>query len=355
MILIITSFTITYRERIREFEMLSSLGMSKSQRRKMCLKEGTIIGTIGIIIGIIVGYIISIFVINSLADIVSNYENYMSFEINHTTFSLNFPIGAILLTAIILYIIVFFATLLPLAKINRIDIISGINGNSKRKSKKKKVPFVVKKIFKQEGELAYRYTKNQKARHTSMVSSITVSVLIFLIINGIITNFLQNANKLTYDDYKLECQIDLVDGVINYLKENNLLKGYVVRTDALYLNKSNNSSYSDYQIEVPVNKISDVMTEILTGNKQADIGTTIIDFSNGSTNYDGEKYNFTVMPYYFDDETYKAILKMAGLDKLEENECILLNTQEVENSTYGDKFELTKYVPRRRNNNFCYK
>lgn len=44
--LIVTSFTITYRERIVEIESLTSLGMSKSQRRKMCLKEGTIIWAI---------------------------------------------------------------------------------------------------------------------------------------------------------------------------------------------------------------------------------------------------------------------------------------------------------------------
>ena len=44
--LIVTSFTITYRERIVEIEALTSLGMSKKQIRKMCLKEGTIIWAI---------------------------------------------------------------------------------------------------------------------------------------------------------------------------------------------------------------------------------------------------------------------------------------------------------------------
>ena len=46
--LIFTAFKITYRERIRDLEMLSSIGMSKSQIRKMCLKEGFIIATVRI-------------------------------------------------------------------------------------------------------------------------------------------------------------------------------------------------------------------------------------------------------------------------------------------------------------------
>lgn len=39
-------FMTTYRERIHELEILSSIGMSQFQKRKMCLKEGAIIATI---------------------------------------------------------------------------------------------------------------------------------------------------------------------------------------------------------------------------------------------------------------------------------------------------------------------
>ncbi len=49
-VVIYTTFKMSYGERIRELGILSSLGMNKKQRRNMLLKESFIIGTIGIII-----------------------------------------------------------------------------------------------------------------------------------------------------------------------------------------------------------------------------------------------------------------------------------------------------------------
>lgn len=41
-----TAFMITYRERLKELEKLTSIGMSETQQKIMCLKEGTIIATL---------------------------------------------------------------------------------------------------------------------------------------------------------------------------------------------------------------------------------------------------------------------------------------------------------------------
>ena len=57
--------------------------------------------------------------------------------------------------------------------------------------------------------------------------------------------------------------------------------------------------------------------------------------------------DFIFLPYYFKEKAYTEILKRAGISELKENECILLNSQQVESSTYGEKFEITKYEIRR--------
>ncbi len=317
--------------------MLSSLGMSKSQVRKMCLKEAGIISTIGIAIGVLFGYILSLFIVNMLSSTVNFYQRYLTLETIHATLIVNFPLYLILIVAITVYIIVFISALLPLRKMKKIDIISGIKGKNK-KAKYGKVPFIIDKFFKQEGILSYRYSKFQKARHGSMVITITISVAIFLIINGIIANFFKNANKMNYDDYKISASVGSVDKIINYLEENKLIDGYFVQNDAL-------SYYSDFRTEVPNEKISDVMLEILEKNKNT-IGV-VPSTEQNNTQYNGNSYRYTVIPYYFDEDAYNNILKMAGISELKENECILVNTQEVENSVYGNSFELTKYEARR--------
>lgn len=44
--LIISILNITYKERVKEIDMLSAIGMSNWQKKQMCLKEGGIITTI---------------------------------------------------------------------------------------------------------------------------------------------------------------------------------------------------------------------------------------------------------------------------------------------------------------------
>ncbi len=351
-VLILTSFTITYRERVTEFERLSSLGMSNRQRRMMCLKEGLIIGTFGIIIGILSGTIMSAFIINMVQKTFDNYIRYSMFtETIHTAFTMYFPLQTMITVGIIIYISVAIATILPLRKLKKIDIVSGIKGNRRKRLKNKKTPFVISKLFKQEGVLAYKYTKREKARHANMVTCITVSVLLFLIINGIVGNFLDNEDKLTYDDYKINCTIDLVDKVTNYLDEHNLARGYFIQTDALYFKEGTKTSYSDFKVEVPKEKISDVMLQLLNENKQSmGVGISFPDLDK--MYYSGESYNFTVLPYYFNEKAYNEILERVGLTELKENECILVNKRTVENSAFGDSVELTKYEKRGQYNCF---
>ena len=346
---LVISFAITYRERIKELEMLTSLGMSKSQRRKMCIKEGTIIWIIGVTIGIILGIILSEFVIRILAIIISNAGETLFFNESEVAFEMYLPTKIIAIIAAIMYVIVIISALLPLRKMKKIDIITGVRGINKKKRKTIKVPFIIRKTFKQEGELAYKYTKREKARHTSMVSSIAVSVALFLIVNGIIINFLQYNSKLTYDDYLIEGESpEKVEQIIDYLEQNGLINGYLAQTEAFQLTinqDSTRSSIFDLYINIPIDKLSDEMLEIL--GKDRSFIMTSTTYGEGENSNPENTQRFIFLPYYYNDEAYNEILKRAGISELKENECILLNTQQIENSAYGESFEITKYEVRR--------
>ena len=83
------------------------------------------------------------------------------------------------------------------------------------------------------------------------------------------------------------------------------------------------------------------MIELIEKNKNSMLTQ---DTSKVETEQSNETYEFTILPYYFNEEAYQEILKRVGVNELKENECILLNSQSIENSTYGNSFEITKYT-----------
>lgn len=261
------------------------------------------------------------------------------FEKSTVKFTMNFPTYLIGLIASIAYIIVCISILIPLRKIKNGNIINEVKGI--KKSKRKNTPFIIKKLFKQEGELAYQYTKREKARNITIVSSITISVCLFLIISGISVNFLKKAKSITYNDYVIDVPIEKDKEVIEYLKKNNLINGYFEQTKAFQLEKTIKSSYNGVFAKIPRDKISDNMIELIEKNKNSMLTQ---DTSKVETEQSNETYEFTILPYYFNEEAYQEILKRVGVNELKENECILLNSQSIENSTYGNSFEITKYT-----------
>ena len=60
-VMIYTSFKLTYSERIKELGVLSSLGMNIKQRKKLITIESDILAIIGIILGIVLGIFLSYF------------------------------------------------------------------------------------------------------------------------------------------------------------------------------------------------------------------------------------------------------------------------------------------------------
>lgn len=293
----------------------------------------------GILLGILIGFILSVSIIEVIGNIIEHMGEAFIFEKSTVKFTMNFPTYLIGLIASIAYIIVCISILIPLRKIKNGNIINEVKGI--KKSKRKNTPFIIKKLSKQEGELAYQYTKREKARNITIVSSITISVCLFLIISGISVNFLKKAKSITYNDYVIDVPIEKDKEVIEYLKKNNLINGYFEQTKAFQLEKTIKSSYNGVFAKIPRDKISDNMIELIEKNKNSMLTQ---DTSKVETEQSNETYEFTILPYYFNEEAYQEILKRVGVNELKENECILLNSQSIENSTYGNSFEITKYT-----------
>ncbi|MCI8965890.1 MAG: hypothetical protein HFJ43_06085, partial [Clostridia bacterium] len=69
-----------------------------------------------------------------------------------------FPVLPILIGILITYIITIISSLMPMRKINKISPIDAIRHTNEEdiKQKNMKTPRIISKVFKQEGELAYK-------------------------------------------------------------------------------------------------------------------------------------------------------------------------------------------------------
>ncbi len=304
--------------------------------------------TIGIIIGIILGIVLSYSLIqviqinlNNLADkwvslkLGKNYFDIVSDGIVQA--KLNISIPMIFLEIIIIYLVAFISSLLPMRKINKsnqIDTIRNAN-NIKIKTKTIKNSKTISRIFREEGVLAYKNIRREKAKYRTIVISLASSIILFLVISSLITNMFQETNDLLKEnkyDYSISSiKQNEIDEIIDLLNKDNLIKEYTAYATALTYNKINN-------IIIPENKISKSMKKAINSGVDLTIQSSILS--------DGSLKMSTYLQYVI-GTSYKEILKRAGIQELKQGEVIISNTINIENSKYGDKIKYTDFKMRR--------
>ena len=324
--------------------------MNKKQKKEMLLKESMILGAIGIVIGIIIGIFLSFILTQLLQTMLNNLaDNYISLNLGSKYFhiitngtvklKMNIPILVVGLTIVIIYLIVFISSMLPMRRVNKmsaIDAIRDIN-NKKIKRKSVKTPKFISKIFGGIGELAYKNIRHEKSKYRTIVISLTCSIVIFLVTSSFITNVFSDTDyKL--EEYKYEYHIsrvkkDEIDEIINYLNEDKLIKEYCILNSGASISNTN----IDY-IKVPENKITDSMKEA------ENEGLHLI--SQSKKLEDGSMQMFAYTEYMLGD-AYQDILNRAGVKELKENEVIITNTTKREHSKFGDVIQYTKFETRR--------
>ena len=256
-------------------------------------------------------------------------DNFYGFSINqNVTLKMSFSIFILILIITIVYIITFLSAMLPIKKSSKLNIINAIKNintyKNKIKPKTLKTPKFIQKVFGQEGELALKNIKFEKSNYKTIVISITTSIILFLTISGFINNLYKNINSEKYNDYLINVDYEMTDTVINYLKENNLIDNYFVTRDI-----------NDLILLAPEDKITNTTQNMIKNN--------IFSFVNM---YEG-KYEIKSYAHNLFGKANDEILKRANLENLKENECILINSKEIQNSKYGNKIDFTKYKVRR--------
>ena len=188
---IYNSFSIAISERKKQFGILNSIGATKSQIMKLVFLEGFLVSIVGIPIGLLSGTV----AIDIVFKVIKTFFKTSMFgELGlRVVFS---PIVLIISTLVIL-LTIFISAIIPAINAAKISPLEAIKNSSNLKVGKIKSSKLVKKIFKTEGELAYKNLRRNKGKFRITLFSLVISIVIFISFNGFVDMFIE-ANQINY-------------------------------------------------------------------------------------------------------------------------------------------------------------
>jgi len=252
------------KKKIKETKMigmLKSIGATKKQIKRSIIIEGMILGIIAIPLGILSGILadyILVIIVNLLVG------DFMFGDMNGMVFKVSFI--AIAISVILGFITIYLSSLASTKKASKISPIESIRGsnNYNVKAKKLKTPFIIKKIFKTGGVVAYKNLKRSSKKYRTTVISLVVSIIVFITMNTFINYGFSLSNMYYTDiDYNImiysyeEKDVSKILSLDNIQKYTKLSNGKTITVDKKYLSKLGEEVAGRYIDNV------DIMTYVL--------------------------------------------------------------------------------------------
>lgn len=296
---IYNSFSIAISERKKQFGILNSIGATKSQIMKLVFLEGFLVSIVGIPIGLLSGTV----AIDIVFKVIKTFFKTSMFgELDlRVVFS---PIVLILSTLVIL-LTIFISALIPAINAAKISPLEAIKNSSNLKVGKIKSSKLVKKIFKTEGELAYKNLRRNKGKFRITLFSLVISIVIFISFNGFVDMFIE-ANQINYGSITNDLT----------LYENNLLTKEEVQKTIDELKKINglkdvaiDKGYNlNLNVHVDEKNINKDLRESLKQSDYVDMDNSTYNFINSRlyTPGDFSISNIKLSEGKFDRKTAKA-------------------------------------------------
>ena len=174
------SFAISISEKIKTYGMLSSIGATKKQIRKMVLFEGFVLGLIGISLGLLLGISVT-WLLTVIINAIIAHADLGTLEILFK-FKLYPVIIAIITGAVVIYLSVITSAF----RASRVSPIQNIRNSDDIKIKKLKTPRLINKIFGIGGVLSYKNLKRSKKKYRVTIISLTVSIMLFITASSLV-------------------------------------------------------------------------------------------------------------------------------------------------------------------------
>lgn len=273
--LIYNAFAISVSERTKQFGLLSSLGATRKQSRKMVFFEAFVVSVIGIPLGIIVGIIGIGITISAIGDMVGSVTNFgMSMKMCITPW-------AILASCIISAVTVMISAFIPSIRATRVTAVEAIRQSKDIKAKNKplKTPKFVYKIFGMSGMLAQKYFRRSRKKYRATIMSLFMSIVLFISASAFCEYIMKSINIFDHgskydivyrfysNGYDIENNNTDIEKLIDILKSDENItnvsyhKSYSMQSDIPkeYVTDMFSNSYSKDNSDM----ISDIYTDIM--------------------------------------------------------------------------------------------
>lgn len=197
--LIRNAFSISLNERTRQFGILMSVGATKKQLRNSVLFEGVCIGAAGIPAGVILG----LAGIKAVILLVS--ENFQGVLYSGVPLKLVLSVPAILAAVFISFATIQISAYLPARKAVKTPVMECIRQTNevKLEGKKVKTGWISGHLFGLPGMLAVKNFKRNRQRYRSIILSLSLSVILFVVTNSFVAELRQASEAAvvfsTYD------------------------------------------------------------------------------------------------------------------------------------------------------------
>ena len=232
LIIIITSiycirngFEISLSERIKEYGMLISIGMTFKQLRKSVLLEAGLIFLIGMPLGIGLGigsnFIFSL-IVNKL--VVNDMGFYLKWRVSGV---------AILIGIILSMITMYFSVRKSMKIIINSNLINAIKGNNYDNSVRVKTPYLITRFFGLSGDIAYKNIFRGKGKYTVIITSVVIWVFSFVTLSSF-DAFISSKLESVYKDNDYNLIVNLnSDGVYNEMITDKIVNIPLIREYAV--------------------------------------------------------------------------------------------------------------------------
>lgn len=172
--LIYNAFSISVSERTKQFGLLSSIGATKKQLKKMVLFEALTVSVIGVPLGVLAG----VGGIGATLMLIGDKFRSMGFPID---MKLSVSPAAIIIAAIVALITVLISAWIPSKRATKVSAVEAIRQNMDVKNTKPvKTSKLTYKLFGLPGVLATKHYKRNKKKYRTTVISLFMSIVLFV-------------------------------------------------------------------------------------------------------------------------------------------------------------------------------
>ena len=196
------SFVISLTEKMKLYGMMSSIGATKKQRKRLVYGEALLLGCIGIPLGILCGTLATYIVVKCIGNLMITV---LGVELVYV-FSVPAVVAGVALAAVTLY----FSAGKAAREAAKVSPIVAIRGNKmiRIRAKELRTPKIFNRLFGVGGAIAYKNLRRARVKYRTTVISIVVSVGVFIAM----VTFTQlgfQASSIYYKDVPYQIQLSV--------------------------------------------------------------------------------------------------------------------------------------------------